>query len=256
MSIPHVVVGSGPRTVILTHGWFGSARGWGPFVDHLDTDAFRWVFLDIRGYGDRRGEEGDQSIEESARDILAVADEIGAERFSLVGHSMGGSVIQKVLALAPERVEALVGINPVSSLPTPFDDAGRALFWGAPDQRDNRYGIIDFTTGNRHTPVFVDRVVDWSLENSDRDAFARALEAWTSCDFADDVRGSEVPVLVLVGEHDPAIGRPTVEQTWLPLFPNARLVEIANAGHYPMFEAPVSLATHVTTFLADPGAAG
>ena len=51
MSIAHHVVGSGPRTVLLTHGWFGSADGWGPFVDYLDGEAARWVFTDVRGFG-------------------------------------------------------------------------------------------------------------------------------------------------------------------------------------------------------------
>jgi pimeloyl-ACP methyl ester carboxylesterase len=251
MSIAHHVVGSGPRHVLLTHGWFGSATGWGPFVDYLDGEAFTWVFTDVRGYGNRRGEQGDQSLEETARDLLAVADEVGARTFSLVGHSMGGAVIQKVLALAPDRVEALVGISPVGSMPTPFDDAGRGLFWGAAENRDNRYGIIDFTTGNRNSPAFVNSLVDWSLEHSDVDAFARVLDAWAHADFADEVRGAQLPVLVAPGEHDPALGRATVEQTWLPLFPNARLEVIANAGHYPMFEAPVNLATTVTAFLVE-----
>ena len=66
---------------------------------------------------------------------------------------------------------------------------------------------------------------------------------------ADEVRGKELPVLVVVGEHDPALGEETVRQTWLPLFPNARLEVAANAGHYPMFEAPVNLATLVERFL-------
>ena len=77
------------------------------------------------------------------------------------------------------------------------------------------------------------------------------LDAWAGADFADEVRGSELPVLVAVGEHDPALGAETVTQTWLPLYPNARLEVVANAGHYPMFEAPVNLATLVNGFVAE-----
>lgn len=249
MSIPHHIVGSGARTVFLTHGWFGSSLGWSGLPESLDKEAFRYVFTDVRGYGRRMAASGDQSLDETAGDILALADHLGVDRFSLIGHSMGGAVIQRVLALAPERVEALVGVCPVSSMPTPFDADGRALFWGAADDRDNRFGIIDFTTGNRNTAVWVNRVVEHSLENSTREAFANVLEAWATSDFADQVRGSEVPVLVVVGAHDPALGEETVRQTWLPLFPNARLEVIANAGHYPMDEAPVNLATVIETFL-------
>jgi pimeloyl-ACP methyl ester carboxylesterase len=251
MSIAHHVIGSGPRTVFLTHGWFGSAEGWGPFADHLDGESFTYVFTDIRGYGRRKDEAGTQSLEESAGDIIALADDLGVERFSVIGHSMGGAVVQKVLAMAPDRVQAVVGITPVSSMPTPFDDAGRELFWGAAHNRDNRFGIIDFTTGNRNCATFVNGIVDWSLENSTVDAFARVLDAWAGADFAEDVRGSSVPVLVAPGEHDPALGLATIEQTWLPLFPQAKVEVIRNAGHYPMFEAPVNLVTVVEAFLKD-----
>ncbi|EWT01433.1 alpha/beta hydrolase [Intrasporangium oryzae NRRL B-24470] len=249
MSIEHHIVGSGPRTIFLTHGWFGSSDGWGPFVDYLDPDAFRWVFTDVRGYGARMGEEGDQSLGETARDLLALADELGVDRFTIVGHSMGGSAAQKVLALAPDRVEAIVAITPVGSMPTPFDDEGRALFWGAPEHRDNRIGIIDLLTGHRDTPRFLSTIADWSLAHSTVAAYAGALEAWANPDFADDVRGQQLPVLVAVGEHDPALGAETVKETWLPLFPNARLEVIPNAGHWPMFETPVNLATTVDAFL-------
>ena len=141
---------------------------------------------------------------------------------------------------------------PVSSTPTPFDEAGRELFWGAPEDRDKRYAIIDFTTGNRNTPGFVN-AVDWSLEHSTKEV-AKVLDAWAKPDFAEDVKGKEVPVLVLVGEHDPALGQETCEQTWMQLFPKVRLEVIANAGHYPMFEAPVNLATRINNFLKETGA--
>lgn len=249
MSIAHHVVGSGPHTVFLTHGWFGSATGWGPFPDYLDGEAFTYVFTDIRGFGERQDEAGDQSLAESAGDIIALADELGVDRFTVIGHSMGGAVVQKVLSLAPDRVQALVGISPVGSVPTPFDDAGHDLFWGAAKSRDNRYGIVDFTTGNRNSPVWVNQIVDFSLQQSTVEAFGNVLEAWANADFADEVRGSEVPVLVAVGEHDPALGEETAKLTWMPLFPNATLEVIANAGHYPMFEAPVNLATVVEAFL-------
>lgn len=254
MSIPHRVVGSGPRTVLVSHGWFGSSEGWGLFPDYLDGEANTYVFTDLRGYGARKDVKGTQTLDEIADDLIAVADERGAERFSLVGHSMSGAFVQRVLARVPERVESLVALSPVSCTPFPFDDAGRELFWGAVDDRAKRFGIIDYTTGNRNTPVWVDWLVDFSLANSTRDAFANALEAWAAPDFADEVRGKDLPVLVLVGEHDPALSEDFAKTYWLPLFPNARIEVIPNAGHYAMFETPVNLATRIDTFLTEAGA--
>ncbi|HRA46228.1 MAG TPA: alpha/beta hydrolase [Phycicoccus sp.] len=251
MAIPHRTVGTGPKTVFLLHGWFGSADGWGEFPDYLDTESFTWVFTDHRGYGARQGVEGTYSLDEVAQDVLDLADELGADTFSLVGHSMGGAGVLRILAKAPDRVEKLVGITPVGATPTPLDNDGRELFFGAADDPGKRFGIIDFTTGNRLTPVFVQSVVEWSLEHSDRDAFAGAVEAWANADFLDEVKGNETPMLVIPGQHDPALGEATCNQTWVPNFPKCIIEVMPNAGHYPMFETPVALATNITNFLKD-----
>lgn len=250
MSIAHRTVGTGPHTVFCLHGWFGSAEGWGSFPDHLDGERFTYVFTDSRGYGARKDEPGEYTLDEVAGDVLALADELGADSFSLVGHSMGGAGILRVLATAPDRVRRLVGITPVSCLPTPFDEPSRELFFGASQNRENRYGIIDFTTGNRLTPTWVNSMVDWSLEHSDSAAFHGALEAWANADFLTEVEGSETPIHVIAGEHDPALGEATVRQTWEPHFRNVTIEIMPNAGHYPMFETPVALATSVERFLA------
>jgi pimeloyl-ACP methyl ester carboxylesterase len=49
--------------------------------------------------------------------------------------------------------------------------------------------------------------------------------------------------------HDPALSAQVMEQTYLVLLPNAELEVLVNAGHYPMFETPVALATAMEEFL-------
>src|SRR5690348_18148403 len=87
MAGSYVQVGSGDHRVIALHGWFGSALGWGHLPDYLNTVQFSYVFPDLRGYGSRRDEPGEFTIAEAAADAIALADGLGWDRFSLIGHS-------------------------------------------------------------------------------------------------------------------------------------------------------------------------
>jgi pimeloyl-ACP methyl ester carboxylesterase len=112
----HVTVESGKHHVLAVHGWFGSARGWGSLPGSLDGSVYTYVFMDLRGCGDRKGVSGEFTMAEAAN-ALALASELGWDRFSLVGHSMGGKVAHQVVLQAPGRVRGLVGANPVTHYP-------------------------------------------------------------------------------------------------------------------------------------------
>lgn len=252
MSVPQLVIGEGPTKVIALNGWFGSAAGgWGGYPDLIDPSAYSVAFLDYRGYGARRDLAGPYTMETISEDTLALADQLGWDSFALLGHSMGGVGIQRVYADAPGRVTAMIGIAPVHSTPFPWDDDSWALFDGAAQEDGNRFGIIDFTTGNRNTATWVNQMVARSVESSTREAFGGYLEAWGKADFADQVPADDqVPVTLLVGAHDPALSADFVNGTWLKTYPGATVEVIENAGHYPMFEAPVNFTTLVEKALA------
>jgi pimeloyl-ACP methyl ester carboxylesterase len=245
----HVTVGSGDHHVLALHGWFGSARGWGSLPDYLDGSAYTYIFMDLRGYGARQQVAGDFTMQEAAADGLALADELGWDRFSVIGHSMSGQAIQHVLLQAPGRVRRLVAVNPVPATGVPFDAGGWALFSGAAASRDNRAAIINFSTGGRLPAAFVEHVVQHSLGNSTAEAFGAYLESWARTDFSDQVKGNQATVKVIIGEHDPALPAPVMEQTWMAFYPNAELEVVPNAGHYPMYETPAALAVAIEEFL-------
>ncbi len=246
----YITVGHGPRRVLALHGWFGSARAWAPYTHVLDQDRYTYVFMDYRGYGGAKAMEGRYTIDEIASDAIAIADRLGWDRFSLLGHSMGGMAIQRVLVQAPQRVDKLVAVTPVPAGGVPFDDATWQFFSSAAKDARVRRAILDNTTGNRLSSYWLDAMVRHSQEQSIEQAFAAYLTAWAKTDFADQVKGNPVPVLVVVGEHDPALGAEFMKATWMQWYPNATLVTMRNAGHYPMDETPVALATEIERFLA------
>ena len=250
MTIPQTVVGSGPTRVIALHGWFGSAQGWGDLPGLIDQDAYSYAFLDYRGYGARRDVDGRHTIEEIAEDTVTLADELGWERFALLGHSMGGSAVLRVFANVPDRVSAVIGISPVPASGVPFDEQSWQLFDGAAQNDGNRYAIIDFTTGNRQSPTWIKQMVAHSVAVSSRDAFGAYLPSWAKTDFSAELPAPSVPVKAIVGENDPALGPDTMRETWLRQLPGCELDVQTNAGHYAMYEAPVGLITSIEKTLS------
>ena len=245
------IIGNGAHKVLCLHGWFGSAAGWGPWAETLDTEHFSWAFVDYRGYGARLAEEGSFTIAEIAADALAAADALDWPRFSMLGHSMGAMAMQRVLLDAPQRVRKLIALTPVAASGYPFDEATWAFFQTAAESAEARRSIIDFTTGKRLTPTWLTQMVRHSVAHSTPEAFAAYLVAWAKTDFAAELQSPPVPLLALVGEHDPALGEAMARETYLKSYPNARLEVLANAGHYPMFETPLAMAASIERFLAE-----
>ncbi|GAA1511859.1 hypothetical protein GCM10009730_15720 [Streptomyces albidochromogenes] len=98
--LPHTLLGDGPHRVFAVHGWLADRDAFAPVLPDLDTRTFSYAVADLRGYGEARRQPGRYTTAEGAADLLELADRLGWDSFSLVGHSMSGSVVQRVLALA------------------------------------------------------------------------------------------------------------------------------------------------------------
>ncbi|MFF5444106.1 alpha/beta fold hydrolase [Streptomyces sp. NPDC012888] len=249
MGIAYRRIGRGPVRVIVLHDWFGTSANWGSVLDYLDPERFSYAFLDYRGYGDRIDVPGSHTLPEIADDVLALADQLGWDTFSLIGHSMGGKAAQQVLVRAPGRVLKLVGLAPVPAAPYEMDEQTLALFQGAAGSAENRRAILDLVTGNRASRRWLDRMVAHSLEVSRREAFAGYLESWRTLDLAGAVKGNPVPVLVLAGEYDLALTADVMRETWAAWYPDCRVRVLPGTGHYPPHETPVAFVTAVEGFL-------
>ncbi|MED5595694.1 alpha/beta fold hydrolase [Janthinobacterium sp. P210006] len=246
-------VGHGPHAVIVLHGWFGDAHAFAPMEAALDGGAFSYVFMDCRGYGGMRGAAGDYSLDEVARDALALADALDFATFSVVGHSMGGMALERLALLAPLRLRKLVAVAPVPSCGVALDGAARQLFLDASANVDARRAIIDRSTGGRLPATWLDWKAQYSWESSDQAAFAAYFLAWSGTDFSGEAMRAAcaLPLLALVGEHDPRFDADLMRRTYLAWYPQARLEVLANAGHYPMNETPLALAASIEAFLTE-----
>ncbi|MGV9310765.1 alpha/beta fold hydrolase [Streptomyces sp. NPDC003691] len=247
---PHEVHGHGPHPVIALHGWFGDRTSYTPLMRWADASAFTYALLDQRGYGAARSVPGRFTVEEIATDALVLADHLGWETFSVVGHSMGGKVAQRLAADVPGRLRGLVGISPVPASGAGLDETARELFTRAQDDPALRRAIIDRTTGERLPGRWLDAMVDHSLACSTREAMGAYLPDWAGEDFHQRVTGSPVPALFIAGRHDPELSAEVLRATVLSWFPDSRLTVLEDAGHYAMDETPLALVHLVESFLA------
>lgn len=251
MDIGHTKVGTGHETVLVLQGWFGDYKVWEPTFSSLDKSTYTYVFMDYRGYGKSGDITGDYSMGEIASDAIALINELGIQRFHVVGHSMGGMAMQRLILDIDDRsrVKSAVGIDPVPACGGQLDEQTWALFEGAIKNNENRYNILDFTTGNRNSAQWLNHMVEASQASTTENAYAGYLNAWAKENFAEEAKGLETPTLVCIGEHDLAFTKEAMEATYLAWLPNSQLEIIANAGHYPMQEAPVNLITVIETFM-------
>src|SRR5215210_5824265 len=102
--------GRGGRPVMLVHGFTADAGEMAGVLEPLAARGWHAVAPDLRGHGrsHRPTEPDAYSFELMAADVLALADDLGWERFALVGHSMGGAVAQLIALDRPERLTGLV----------------------------------------------------------------------------------------------------------------------------------------------------
>lgn len=105
----------GPETgepIILLHGFPESHRTWRHVASDLARDH-RVIVPDQRGFGGSDKPRGvDQyRVEETVADIFALADAFGIERFTLVGHDLGGAISWTAALRQPERLRRLVIVN-------------------------------------------------------------------------------------------------------------------------------------------------
>ena len=254
VDLPFDLHGSGELRVVMIHGWFADRATFQAVAPHLDGETFTYAIPDLRGYGEAKRVLGEYTMAEIAGDTLALADRLGWDRFSVVGHSMGGKAAQLVAGLAPERVRRLVGISPVPASGTGFDAATAGYFAQAADDPAVRRSILDHSTGGQLPGRWLDAMVQRSLGCSARDAFAAYLPRWSSDDLHEHVVGSQVPALAVVGGRDPDLNADVMRQTWTQWFKHSEVCELPDAGHYPMDEAPLALVSIIENFLSAPDA--
>src|ERR1700727_3585560 len=108
----------GPRSgppILLLHGWPDDIREWSAITTHLEEAGFYWVAPWVRGFGATRFLSSstlrDGSGVALTQDAIDIADALGFERFSAIGHDWGARTAYTLAALWPERLASITALS-------------------------------------------------------------------------------------------------------------------------------------------------
>jgi pimeloyl-ACP methyl ester carboxylesterase len=107
---------NGKPTLTLLHGLTANAHAFDGLVAHGLTKHFRFIAPDLRGRGLSSKPAFRYTLEDHARDILGLLDELKIEKALLGGHSYGGLLSVYIAANYPDRVEKLVILDAAAEM--------------------------------------------------------------------------------------------------------------------------------------------
>ena len=232
MSLSYRLEGPEEAPVVVLSNSLGTTQGlWERQVPVL-ADRFRVLTYDHPGHGTSELPEEPSTVEHFAGGLLGLLDELGLERVSLCGVSLGGMVGMALAMEAPERVERLVLACTSAHLGPPGAWAERARI----ARTEGIEAIADAVVGRWFTPELVRKEPDTvtrfraMLTATPPEGYARCCGAVGAWDARERIFAIAVPVLVVAGVDDPAT---PVEHAELiaSRIPGARLHVLERAAH-------------------------
>ncbi|MFE3001630.1 alpha/beta fold hydrolase [Nocardia sp. NPDC059246] len=248
-------VGTGPAVVLIA-GFGLDHRVWDREVRVL-ARKHRVLCIDQRGHGFSDKPLDGYTVPELARDLVTALRLLDVTDATVVGWSFGGQVAFRAAAECPEVIGrlVLVGSNAVRASRSeafPFGLPPEELVPGlvAAEERDRFVARRDTIGSGFHRPppaAVLDWLVSCSLSMPSWAAVA-CYRSMLNADLLDDIERVTVPVLQVIGATDPVHSAKGAR--WLnERLADARLVELADCGHYPMFEAPERFDEELSSFV-------
>ena len=250
---------SGPKdapAVMMVHGFGGSLHSWEPWAQALSADH-RVIRFDLPGSGlSAPDPSGNYTDARSMQLLLALMDQRGIARASIVGHSIGGRIAWSFAAMHPERVDQLVLVAP-DGFASPGFAYGRApevpvsvelmryvlpkplLRMSLAPAYANEAFLSDALTTRYH---------DLMLAPGSRDALIARMQQTTLVDPIPLLQRIQAPTLLVWGEADAMIPL-AIAADYQKALAHATLFSLPGVGHLPQEEAPDKSIAAVRDFL-------
>ncbi len=253
------VSGIGPPLVLL-HGFTGSAANWRAHVAVFGKQ-FQTVAIDLLGHGDSDSptDPARYRMERCLEDLLSVFDQLGLDRVSLLGYSMGGRVALHLTVAHLDRVNALVLESASPGLADPAERQARAASDEALAKRIEQEGLPAFIAYWEQIPLFASQA---RLPESVRVELRAQRLRNNPCGLANNLRGLgtgvqsplwdrlpevRIPTLLIAGGFDQKFA--AIARALSAAHPKTQLTLVPDAGHTVHLEQPEVFDKLVLDFL-------
>ncbi|HVY64593.1 MAG TPA: alpha/beta hydrolase [Gammaproteobacteria bacterium] len=259
----------GGHPVLASHGWLDNAGTFDLLAPLLPGCEI--VALDAAGHGcsDSRSPDAGYNLWQDVGDLLDVADQLGWQRCTLLGHSRGAAISLLFAAAFPERVDRLVLLEGGLPLTGEADDAPQNLARALREQRllrgrsgrvfaERGRAIAERTQGfTRVTEAAAEVLARRSLRevpggfqwHADQRLKAASELRFTVEHVRAFVRHVASPVLLVFADDSPFSSRPPYPEA-LRLFAGAEVVRLPGGHHFHLEGAEQAIAARVRAFLA------
>ncbi len=243
----------GEKCVVLLHGYLESLLVWEDFIPLL-YKQMRVVTLDLPGHGISTVEGECHSMEFLADVVAEAMTTLGVERFTVVGHSMGGYV---ALALAERHASRLEGLVLFSSTPNPDTEAKREnrrreielIKSGKKELLARMAPSAGFAAVNRtRMKEYIEDLTEQVHVTEDEGIIALLNGMMARKDQNEMLRQSDVKQLFILGRQDDYIPVEVAEQL-VEAHPQAAVAWLADAGHMGFLEEPATAAEALLNFM-------
>lgn len=245
----YIEQGVGDEVLVFVHGYLSTHRWWQPTLERLPEDYHAYA-IDLRGVGGSDPVETGHTLAQYAEDIEAFAAALGLEKFTLVGHSMGGQIATQYALQHQDRLKKLVLADPVAAsgnqLPSEVLDWCRAEY-GKPDTV--RLILTGAFAALPDPEYFEQLVADGNAWG--RTVYMETLDEMVRFNVADRLGEIQVPTLVTWGDKDTAVPFPGIVEYFTGI-PHCGLEVWHGVGHSGPIEVPDRFVELLTRFVQEP----
>jgi 3-oxoadipate enol-lactonase len=239
--------------VIFLHGIGGGAKSFAPQIASFAGAGYQPVSLDLPGYGGRAPVDS-MSFDALAEDVELTIARAGLEQPVLVGHSMGGMLVQTLLRRRADDYAAAVLSCTSPAFGNPAGDFQRKFVADRLEPLDTGYTMATLA------PEAADDIMGPNADPAGRALFIEnfaavpdatyraAIKCLVTFDERKNLPHIRVPLLCLAAEHDRNAPASVVEKMASKI-PNSTYVCLPGLGHMPNLEAPAAFDAAIFRFL-------